>query len=374
MASPIATLEQPIDLAVRAESPDIWVAERSGVVKNIEIEAAEPADEPSAPITIQNPTDVVLDISDQVNPEGEGGLLGIAFSPDGSALYTSYTNLEGNSVISEFSMDGDVAGEEERILFEATQPFSNHNGGQILFGPDDFLYIALGDGGSGGDPKVNGQNLETHLGSVLRIDPNENGAAPYSVPDSNPFSADESPENPNSKPEIWLYGVRNPWRFSFDTKTGDLWIADVGQDRFEEINYLEASEKGAGRGANLGWNLTEGTNSFQGNPIPKDQHDPLFTYETNEKQCSVVGGHVYRGSAIADLDGVYLFSDFCSGSILGLEQESGEVTTTAPLTFDRDFEQVISLGEGPSGEIYILEQSGQVSRITEVEGGGEGVA
>ncbi len=368
---PIAGVDEPTAAVSRPNSAALWVAERPGVVRVIELEDVEEADDPSTPITIQAPDDTVLDISDRVGTEGEGGLLGIAFSPDGNRLYVSYTNNDQNSVISEFEMSGDRAEGDERILLEVVQPFSNHNGGDITFGPDGLLYIGLGDGGSGGDPEANGQNLSTLLGSMLRIDPTPTDEAPYTTPTDNPFTELNNPtETENARPEIWAYGLRNPWRFSFDAETGDLWIGDVGQNRFEEINFLPAAEQEGG--ANLGWNAFEANESFEGNPEPDDHHRPIFTYETDQDQCSVIGGFAYRGQAIEALSGVYLYSDFCSGSIAGIEQQDGEVVADSPLTFNRELEQVVSFGQGPAGEIYVLEQGGQISRIVLLDSGGDG--
>ncbi len=372
---PIAEVAEPTAAVRRPESPQLWVAERNGIVRVVDLEGIEQTEDPSAPITIQAPDNTVLDISDRVSTEGEGGLLSIVFSPDGQRLYVSYTDTDQNSVIAEFEMNGDRAGTNERIVLQVEQPFTNHNGGDITFGPDNMLYIGLGDGGSGGDPEGNGQDLSTLLGSVLRIDPTPSDNSPFTIPEDNPFTAANNQTAPdNARPEAWAYGLRNPWRFSFDAQTGDLWIADVGQNQFEEIDYFATTPEGAGRGANLGWNSFEGDQSFEGRSEPADHHKPLFTYETNQDQCSVIGGYVYRGQLIEALDGVYLFSDFCSDSIIGIEQQDGEIITNSALTFDRSVENVVSFGQGPAGEIYVLEQGGQISRIVELEGGGNGVA
>ena len=211
----VAKLNAPTTLAVRAGSSDLWVAERPGRVRLIRKDSGE----------LVEP--LVLDISDQITVNSEGGLLGMDFSADGSLLYVSYTDTDTNSVIAEYQMDGDVAQpDSERIVLRLDQPHGNHNGGQITFGPDGYLYIGFGDGGSGGDPDGHGQNRQTLLGSVLRIDPTEGpGGEPYTIPDDNPYTT-----NGEGLAEIWLWGVRNPWRFSFDADNGDLWVGDVGQD------------------------------------------------------------------------------------------------------------------------------------------------
>ena len=312
LLNPVAEVKEPTALVAREESSDLWVTERAGRVVVVPLPEPENSDK-GGPITIQLESNVVVDISEKVSTQVEGGLLSLAFSVDGSLLYLHYTDIEGNTVVSEFKMvEGEATADpdSERVLFQTDQPAANHNGGQITIGPDGFLYIGLGDGGGSGDPEGHGQNKSTHLGSILRIDPTAAGNKPYQIPADNPFAGQLSEVKPPNEtesssanpaeakpgeasgglPEIWLWGVRNPWRFSFDRETNDLWIADVGQNAFEEVDVLPATPEGAGRGANLGWNNFEGNQPFKGGTEPEDHHRPIFTYETSAEQCSVIGG------------------------------------------------------------------------------------
>jgi glucose/arabinose dehydrogenase len=231
------------------------------------------------------------------------------------------------------------------------QPFANHNGGDLAFGPDGFLYIGLGDGGGAGDPFGNGQSLQTLLGKMLRIDPRRSGGAPYTVPPSNPFVGD-----PGARPEIWAYGLRNPWRFSFDRATGDLWIADVGQSNLEEIDRQPASSRG---GENYGWSAFEGSVPLGGSPAG-EVVSPVFEYDHTGGVCAVAGGYVYRGSAIPALDGAYLFADVCVGQVTWLRLTEGGVehaTIGTPLSGPASF------GEDADGELYVLTLAGPVYRL-----------
>lgn len=346
----VASLDFPIAMATRSGSDDLWVNEREGRVRRIERRptAGGGADHELDP----NP---VLDLTDRVGTTGEGGLLGLAFSPDGGLLYTSYTDKQGTSVVSEHRMSGDRADGSERIVLEVEQPFSNHNGGQITFGPDGFLYVALGDGGSGGDPLNSGQDTTLLLGSILRIDPFTSSG--YEVPADNPLVGLEAQD------EIWLWGVRNPWRFSFDRATGDLWIGDVGQNAIEEVTHLPAAGDLAGRGANLGWRLMEGDQVFTGSGPPPDHTGPIYTYGRDNGRCSVTGGYVYRGQRLANLAGVYVFADFCTSEIFGLERSADGSILVADVVTDRVVSNVVSFGEGPGGELYVLGSNGSVSLL-----------
>ena len=210
-----------------------------------------------------------------------------------------------------------------RTVLFVRQPFANHNGGDLLFGPDGDLYVGLGDGGSEGDPQGNGQSLSTLLGKMVRIRPTPNGPAPYEVPAGNPFVGASG-----ARPEIWAFGLRNPWRFSFDRQTGDLWIGDVGQDQWEEIDRQPAGSSG---GQNYGWNLTEGDHPYNGASPPPNWVRPVYEYSHDTGGCAVVGGYVYRGAAIPALRGAYLFSDNCDGRIMGLRIRGGRTAGVRPL-------------------------------------------
>ena len=298
-------------------------------------------------------TEPFLDISARVVPGGERGLLGLAFPPDFAAkgyFYVNYTRAgDGATVVSRFLVSPDnpdlaLAGQEAVILV-VEQPFANHNGGQLAFGPDGFLYVALGDGGSGGDPQGHGQNLATLLGTLLRLDV-ESGTEPYGIPPDNPYLG-----NPAARDEIWASGLRNPWRFSFDRLSGDLFVADVGQNRWEEINFQAA---GAAGGANYGWKIFEGHDCFDpaaGCEPPPAYANPIFVYG-HSLGCSVTGGYVYRGSAIAALVGDYLFGDFCSGRIwrLGRTTAGWEAEQLAETDF-----RISTFGEDETGELYLAD-------------------
>jgi glucose/arabinose dehydrogenase len=273
-------------MAVRAGDPTLYVAEKVGRVRAIRGDGVDPRP--------------VLDLSGQISLGGEQGLLGLAFSPDGRFLYVNYTDPAGDTHVTEFAMGNrsvDLASRRD-VLF-VDQPFSNHNGGNLVFGPDGYLYLGLGDGGSAGDPLGNAQSLGTLLGKMLRIDPRPGGGRPYRIPEDNPFVDREG-----ARPEIWAYGLRNPWRYSFDRNTGDLWIGDVGQSAREEIDLQAAQSAG---GENYGWDRLEGTLRFEGS-APPNAVPPVFEYG-RDQGGTVIGGYVYRGRDIPGLNGTYLFGD-----------------------------------------------------------------
>ncbi|MDA1103989.1 MAG: PQQ-dependent sugar dehydrogenase, partial [Gemmatimonadetes bacterium] len=303
-----------------------------------------------------------LDISTSVSSNGERGLLSVAFHPDYASngfFFVNYTDGAGDTRIVRYtvSVDPDRAeGGSASAVLTVPQPFSNHNGGQIAFGPDGMLYVGLGDGGSGGDPQGHGQNPLTLLGSMLRID--VDGGMPYSIPASNPFVGDAG-----AAPESWAVGLRNPWRFSFDRQTGDLYIADVGQSEIEEISVQRA---GSGGGENYGWNTMEGSRCFA--TASCDMTGlvlPGFEY-THAEGCSVTGGYVYRGQAIPSLRGRYLFADFCSPWIRSLDTASGSLTDLFDHTPDfGPVSRIVSFGEDHRGELYVISLDGVVYRIVE---------
>lgn len=237
-----------------------------------------------------------------------------------------------------------------REVLVVDQPYSNHNGGQLAFGPDGFLYVGLGDGGSAGDPADNAQNLNSFLGKILRIDPKATGGSPYGIPSNNPFLDEDG-----VRPEIWAYGLRNPWRFSFDRENGDLWIGDAGQERREEIDLLTSS---AG-GDNFGWDGYEGTLVYE-QPVPEDSEDPVYEYG-GELGSAVIGGYVYRGSQIPELQGIYVFGDFYNPQVRALV-ESGGIYEEVPLGLS--VANISAFGEDAAGELYVLSLSGQVYRLS----------
>ena len=347
----VAELTAPIDLTARRGSADLFVAERAGRVRIIGLDGSgQPTPGDAA---------VLVDISSDTTTDGERGLLGLAFSPDGSQLYLSFTDDSGDTQIDEWQIDGDSVDEaSRRTVYRAAQPFRNHNGGSIQFGLDGYLYLGLGDGGGSGDPLGAAQDPTSVLGSLIRIDPTPHGDSPFTVPPDNPFV------DGGGAPEIWLTGVRNPWRFAFDHVTGDLWIADVGQNAVEEITVLSAGPdgEGAGRGANLGWPIFEGDEPFDGGPEPADYAPPVHTYR-HRPGCSITGGYVSRGDALPALRGVYLYSDFCDPTIHAVLSRDGSEAEHRSLQVTVPGGLVVSFGEGPAGELYVLSLGGGVFRI-----------
>jgi glucose/arabinose dehydrogenase len=338
--TPVASLTEPIYVTTRpGDDSTIYIAQRGGQLRAVR------GGQLAAP--------PVLDISKMISSGGERGFLGVTFSPDGSHLYASYTDTAGDSNIDEYAVgaDGTVDTATRRQVLFQKQPYPNHNGGDIVFGPDGYLYFGLGDGGSEGDPQREGQNLGTWLSKILRIDPTASGGQSYTVPADNPFVG-----RAGVKPEIWSYGLRNPWRFSFDSATEDLWIADVGQDTYEEIDHSSAAD-GAGKGANYGWSAFEG-----GTPYNKDQSAPnsvmpVYVYQHQGGNCSISGGFVYRGTAIPALRGAYLFSDYCVGGVRAISlQPDGQ--GSAAVLLSKAPASVSSFGAGPGGELYVCSLGG----------------
>jgi glucose/arabinose dehydrogenase len=290
-----------------------------------------------------------LDITDRVGSSGnEQGFLGLAFHPQyaqNGRFFVNYTDKNGNTVIARFQVSGDpnLADPNTEVkLLGIDQPFANHNGGVLAFGPDGYLYAGLGDGGSAGDPFGNAQKKDVLLGKILRID--VDSGEPYAVPSDNPFGN-----------EVWAYGLRNPWRLSFDKKTGDLYIGDVGQSAWEEIDFLPAGSPG---GANFGWNLREGAHDYKGSAMP-DLTDPVAEYSHQEGGCSVTGGYVYRGS-MTEWNGIYLYGDYCTGLIWGLIR-SNDGWQKQQL-FDMAV-SITSFGQDVAGEIYLVSDGGTVYRL-----------
>ncbi len=299
-----------------------------------------------------------LDLSASVTPisgYSEQGLLGLAFHPayaENGRLFVSYTDRQGTSVVAEYAVaanDPNVVNTASgRELLRVAQPYANHNGGMIAFGPDGYLYISLGDGGSAGDPQGNAQNPWTLLGAILRIDV-DGDARPYGIPADNPFALSGL-----GAPEIWAWGLRNVWRFSFDRTTGDLYLADVGQNQWEEVNFQPADSPG---GENYGWNRYEGTHPYSGGPAPENMILPVAEYAHSEGGCSITGGYVYRGEAIPDLQGVYFYGDWCTGNIFSLYRDTGG--NWQSLRFTQLAGKLISsFGEDEAGELYVVDYTG----------------
>lgn len=330
-----ATLSSPTAMAVRPGDDALYFAERGGVVRAVRNDLVDQR--------------AVLDLSEQVSTGGEQGLLGLTFSADGNQLFVSYTDTAGDSRLDVYPMRGSYAAAGEgRELLAVEQPYPNHNGGNVVLGPDGMLYLGLGDGGAGGDPEGNAQNPQTLLGKMVRLHP-QTGKAP----DDNPFVDDD-----RYRPEIFATGLRNPWRFSFDRATGDLWVGDVGQDSVEEVDVTPA---GASAGRNFGWDLFEGSQPYEGDELPKGAVTPVVEYATGDDGCSVTGGFVYRGKAIPELRGAYLFSDYCGGWIRAVRRNGD--TVTEPVDLGISATEVASFGEDADGELYVLSLAGEVWRL-----------
>ena len=336
----LTNLAQPKD-----QSGLIFITEQKGIVASFL--AGEP----------QKGSTTFLDITGRVNRGGtEEGLLGLAFDPnyqENGYIYLYYSAANPRrSVISRFTRgqvnpaSADPA--SEVIIMEINQPFANHNGGQLTFGPDGYLYIGLGDGGSGGDPQGNGQNLNTLLGSILRIDVRGLSArGGYKIPPDNPFVS-----RADARPEIWAYGLRNPWRFSFDRQTGLLWAGDVGQDKWEEIDIIT-------KGANYGWNIMEGLHCYSPSAGCNQSGLTLPLAEYDHSQgCSVTGGYVYRGDKVPSLAGYYIYGDYCSGNIWALLFQNNAVAQNVLLL--KSGLAISSFGEDQAGNFYILSQAGGI--------------
>ncbi len=358
------TFVQPLDLRQAPGDDERWfLVEKRGTIQLLQ-SGAEPA--------------LFADLRDRVDSgPSEAGLLGLAFHPafaENRQVFLSYTaagtgpNVALVSRISRFQASADglrLDPDSEEILLTLDQPFGNHNGGNIVFGPDGFLYIGFGDGGSAGDPRGHGQNPETLLGTILRLDVDrQNPGLAYTIPFDNPFVQG------GGAPEIFAWGLRNPWRFSFDRETGLLWAADVGQNAWEEVNIIEA-------GGNYGWNIREGAHCFEPptNCPTEGLIDPVTEYPNAGGDCSVTGGFVYRGEELPDLRGTYLFGDFCSGRIWGLplNEQGLPIPGTPHQLLLQSPARIASFAEGNDGEIYILDfTGGRVFKLTEIRQGAAG--
>jgi len=338
----VAEADTPTSLVTRPGSDTLYVSERAGRVR------------PMVDFQLGDP---IVDIVDEVVTNSEQGLLDLEFSPDGTTLYLSYNvPPDGDTRIAAYTMNGDtVDPTSRRDLLAVDQPFPNHKGGDIEIGPDGFLYIGLGDGGAGGDPLGNGQNPNVLLGKILRIDPTQPaGGKQYGIPPGNPFA-----DGQGGAPEVWAYGLRNPWRFTFDPRNGDLWIADVGQGQWEEIDLLPAASGGGG-GANLGWNQMEGSHSFEGGSNPDGGVLPIFEYD-HDQGCSITGGVVYRGAGVPGLAGAYLFTDYCNGTIRAVRAQDGAVSEER--VFDAEDSSLVAFGEDAAGEAYVMSLDGPIYRL-----------
>lgn len=340
---PVAMMQAP------ADPSRFYVVEKGGSVRAFASDTATTTS--SAFFTDSNSV-----VDDGPN---EAGLLGMAFHPNyanNATVYLSYTR-DGSPLVSYVSrftvVNGSIDANTEQAVLTVDQPYTNHNGGQITFGPDGYLYIGLGDGGSGGDPDNNGQDTHTLLGALLRID--VDGGAPYAIPADNPFAASTGCGNGGGCPELFAWGLRNPWRWSFDRNNGELWLADVGQNAWEEVNRVR-------NGENYGWRIREGAHCF--NPSSGCETaglvDPVAEYD-HDLGNSITGGYVYRGDAIAQLQGYYLYGDFGSGRIWALDAESDDAQPVLLMNTDLG---ISSFAEDSEGEVYVLDyRSGGIHKL-----------
>jgi glucose/arabinose dehydrogenase len=337
--TPVATgLVNPVALAWRANDPtSMYVVEQRGTIQRVSGGVRKQA----AEIKVRN--------------DGEQGLLGLTFSANGAKAYLDYIDTSGKTRIEERKVNAKkkIVAAGKRLLLAQAQPFTNHKGGQLAFGPDGYLYVAFGDGGSGGDPQGNGQNKNTLLGKILRISPTPAYGYQYSIPLDNPFVGQAG-----TRWDIWMYGLRNPWKFSFDRANGDLWIADVGQGLYEEIDYAPAGQKGT----NWGWNQREGFHSYNGGAQPANGTDPVIERPHSAGDCAIIGGYVYRGTAIPALVGAYIYGDFCTGKVYAAEQQGGTIVQNVELNIN--VPSLSTFGQDANGEIYAVTLNGTVYRIT----------
>jgi glucose/arabinose dehydrogenase len=375
----VTGLADPTSVAVRPMRDQLWVTERSGKVRIVSIDTEwDRANGRAKRTGYTLLPGAALDLSGLTTTDGERGLLGLAFSSDGRTLYLDHTATNGDVVVASYAVEDlrpastsagvtpppassvvkiDPASRVELLRIPHGEQ-SNHNGGQLVLGPDGYLYVGVGDGGGAGDPDGSAQDLESLTGKILRIDPTAGSlAGPYGIPPTNPYAQG------GGRPEIYLSGVRNPWRFSFDRANGDLWVADVGQNQYEEIDWLPGYF-GAGLGANLGWNWFEGDQRFTTDGTPPDGLvAPLHTYTHDGGACAVTGGYVYRGTAVADLDGVYLYGDYCTGQIRGLLARSGIVLDDRALGAGVPANTLVSFGQDDQEELYVLSSGGTLSKV-----------
>ena len=340
-----AGFSNPIHLTAPTGDARLFVVEQGGVIKII-----------ANGQVLGGP---FLDISSLVQSGGERGLFSMAFHPQydtNGYFYVNYTDNGGDSRIVRYTVSGDpnVADPNSaKLILSLAQPAGNHNGGQVAFGADGMLYIGFGDGGGGGDPQGHGQNINTLLGSLLRID--VDGGDPYAVPGNNPFVGQAGAD------EIWAYGLRNPWRFSFDRVADFLYVADVGQNDWEEVNAVASTQAGV----NYGWNTMEAMHCYNAASCNSSGlTPPVLEYSNAGGNCSVTGGYVYRGDAMTDVQGHYFYSDYCGGFLRSFKFSVGSLTDDVEWGVG-DVGRVLSFGEDASGELYVLSNNGNVYRLVE---------
>jgi glucose/arabinose dehydrogenase len=345
----LARFERPVDLAARPGDDAVYVVQQSGTIVRWSVD--------------DDVRTTALDVTDAISTGGEQGLLGVAFTPDGRHAFVNTTDRRGSTTITTYPVgsDGHLEAASSAVVLVVEQPHANHNAGDLAVDGDGLLYVALGDGGSAGDPGRFAHDPSSLLGSVLRVDPLLDGAGGYRIPDDNPFAGGtfRLPDGTAvvGAPEVFAWGLRNPWKFAFDPLTGDLWIPDVGQNEMEEINMVPSVDgRPAGRGHDFGWSAFEGTERFN-TDIADTGHTtpPVLTYRHGPDGCSISGGEPYRGRALPALAGAYVYSDFCSGRLWALDlARSEQVLLAEGLT------AVTAVRADADGELYVLEADGRI--------------
>jgi glucose/arabinose dehydrogenase len=336
-------LSQPLFVTAPAGDPRLFVVEQPGRIRIVSGGALLPTP--------------FIDLTAKISSGGERGLLGLAFHPDYASngfFYVYYTDTQGDTKVERYRVSANPAVADPasaQHVLSVAQPYANHNGGPLAFGPDGYLYVGLGDGGSGGDPQGHGQNAASLLGKILRLD--VNGAAPYAIPAGNPFVGQTG-----KRPEIWITGLRNPWRFSFDHDAGLLYVADVGQNAWEEVNVVPA----ASGGLNFGWNLMEAAHCYNGSGCAQQGLTlPALEYSHSDG-CSITGGYVYRGSAIPSVRGHYFYADYCEGWIRSFRWDGSQAVDRRSWELG-SIGNVTSFGEDSARELYVTSSSGRVYRF-----------
>lgn len=341
----LGSFDQPVAMAQRPGDSTFYIVQKSGTI-----------------VAFANGKKgrTILDISSEVSTSSEQGLLALTFSPNGKKMYVYFTSATGtgaagDDVLREYAYAaGQAVTSTGREIFRFPDPYPNHNGANLAFGGDGYLYFGLGDGGSGYDPQNRAQNLDSPFGKMFRLDPTPSGSNQYTVPPTNPYKSSSG-----TKALVWAYGLRNPWRWSFDRSTKDLWIGDVGQDNWEEIDFQPASDRG---GDNYGWALMEGNHPAKsGATPPSGHHRPIYEYDHSNGNCSVTGGYVYRGTKIRNLQGAYLFADFCAGRLRAFTMHNSAATNSRFL--GPTVGQLSSFGQDAAGELYVFSLAGDFYEI-----------
>ncbi|MEY2959583.1 MAG: hypothetical protein RLZZ01_2151 [Actinomycetota bacterium] len=347
-----ARFERPVDLVGRPGDAALYVVQQRGTIARWD--------------RTRGTRTTVLDVTDEISDGGEQGLLGLAFTPDGRHAFVNTTEPTGDTIITvyEVGVDGEFDAASAAVMLIVPQPYGNHNAGDLAVDDEGLLYIALGDGGSAGDPERNAHDPTTLLGSLLRIDPVLDGSGGYRIPDDNPF-VDGALGLPDGStvlgaPEVFAWGLRNPWKFAFDPVTGDLWIPDVGQNEIEEVNMVASTDgRPAGRAHDFGWSAFEGTERFDelvpdtGRTTP-----PVLTYRHGPDGCSVSGGEPYHGTAVPELVGAFVYSDYCSGRVWALD-----LAGSLNVVLADGLSEVTAIRADGDGELYVLEAGGRILRI-----------